>query len=49
MLSPNDCLGICLEKLKKGVEVFYDLRHQAIFDTLVEMYDSKKPIDLITL
>jgi replicative DNA helicase len=49
MLSPNDCLGICLEKFKKGVEVFYDLRHQAIFDTLVEMYDGKKAIDLITL
>lgn len=49
MLSPNDCLGTCLEKFKKGVEVFYDLRHQVIFDTLVEMYDGKKPIDLITL
>src|SRR5687768_16347432 len=49
MLSPSDCLGTCLEKFKKGVEVFYDLRHQAIFDTLVEMYDTKKPIDLITL
>lgn len=49
MLSPQDCLGICLEKFKKGLEVFYDLRHQAIYDTLVEMYDSKKPIDLITL
>jgi replicative DNA helicase len=49
MLSPNDCLGICLEKFKKGVEVFYDLRHQVIFDTLVEMYDGKKAIDLITL
>ena len=49
MLSPSDCLGTCLEKFKKGVEVFYDLRHQVIFDTLVEMYDTKKPIDLITL
>ncbi|MGZ8919430.1 MAG: replicative DNA helicase, partial [Limisphaerales bacterium] len=49
MLSPNDCLGTCLEKFKKGAEVFYDLRHQVIFDTLVEMYDSKKPIDLITV
>src|SRR5688500_7419912 len=49
MLSPSDCLGICLEKFKKGLEVFYDLRHQAIYDTLIEMYDGKKPIDLITL
>src|SRR5436309_12340534 len=49
LLSPNDSLGISIEKFKKGVEVFYDLRHQVIFDTLVEMYDSKQPIDLITL
>ncbi len=49
LLSPNECLGICIEKFKKGVEVFYDLRHQMIFDTLVEMYDGKHPIDLITL
>jgi replicative DNA helicase len=49
LLSPNDCLGICIEKFKKGVEVFYDLRHQVIFDNLVEMYDSKQLIDLITL
>ncbi|HEV8541687.1 MAG TPA: replicative DNA helicase [Verrucomicrobiae bacterium] len=49
LLSPNECLGICIEKFKKGVEVFYDLRHQVIFDLLVEMYDGKQPIDLITL
>lgn len=49
MLSPNDCLGTCIEKFKRGSEVFYDLRHQAIFDTLAEMYDAKEPIDPITL
>ncbi|HTG45161.1 MAG TPA: replicative DNA helicase [Verrucomicrobiae bacterium] len=49
LLSPNECLGICIEKLKKGLEVFYDLRHQVIFDVLIEMYDGKQPIDLITL
>jgi replicative DNA helicase len=49
LLSPNECMGECLEKLKNGKEVFYDLRHQTIFDTLVEMYDHRDPIDLITL
>jgi replicative DNA helicase len=49
LLSPNENLGTCIEKFKKGLEVFYDLRHQVIFDTLTEMYDAKKPIDLITL
>src|SRR5436189_622676 len=49
LLSPNENLGICIEKFKKGIEVFYDLRHQTIFDSLTEMYDAKEPIDLITL
>ncbi|MDQ6631339.1 MAG: replicative DNA helicase [Verrucomicrobiota bacterium] len=49
LLSPNDCMGECIEKLKKGAEVFYDLRHQALFEVLSEMYDAKAAIDLITL
>lgn len=49
LLSPNDCLGECVEKFKAGPEVFYDLRHQAIYETLIEMYDSRVPIDIITL
>ena len=32
-----------------GSEVFYDLRHQTIFEPLAEMYDAKEAIDLITL
>src|SRR5512136_1742597 len=49
LLSPNDCMGECVEKLKSGEEVFYDLRHQTIFKTLAEMYDQREAIDLITL
>ena len=49
MLSPNDCMGQCIEKFKSEVEVFYDLRHQTIFSALVEMYDSREAIDVITL
>ncbi|MDB6021387.1 MAG: dnaC [Pedosphaera sp.] len=49
LISPNDCLGECVEKLKAGFEVFYDLRHQTIFETLVEMYDQRVAIDIITL
>jgi replicative DNA helicase len=49
LLSPNDCMGECIEKFKSGPEVFYDLRHQTIFGTLAEMYDSREAIDLITL
>jgi replicative DNA helicase len=49
LVSPNDCMGECLEKLKDGKEVFYDLRHQTIFETLVAMFDTREGIDLITL
>lgn len=49
MLSPNDCMGVCIERLKEGAEVFYDLRHQTIFSTLAEMYDGREAIDIITL
>jgi len=49
LLSPPDCMGICIEKFKRGADVFYDLRNQNIFEVLAEMYDRKEPIDLITL
>ena len=49
LLSPNECMGECIEKFKSGTEVFYDLRHQTIFSTLVEMFDSREAIDVITL
>src|SRR5579871_2419362 len=49
LLSPNDCMGECIEGLKMGAEAFYDLRHQTIFSALAEMYDARSAIDLITL
>src|SRR6266446_4446703 len=49
LLSPNDCMGECIEKFKAGADAFYDLRHQTIFSALTEMYDSREAIDVITL
>jgi replicative DNA helicase len=50
LLSPNECVGEVIEKFKGiGVEVHYDLRHQTIQTELFEMYDSRVPIDIITL
>jgi replicative DNA helicase len=49
LLSPNECMGECIEKFKGGEEVFYDLRHQTIFSTLAAMYDHREAIDVITL
>ncbi len=49
LLAPNECLGHCIEKFRSGSSVFYDLRHQYLFDVLAEMYDEKHAIDLITV
>src|SRR5262245_50455964 len=49
LLSPGECLGECIEKFKGQAEVFYDLRHRSIYEALVEMYDSKAAIDVLTL
>ena len=50
LLSPNECVGECIEKLKDGgQEVFYDLRHQTIYENMVEMFNERMPIDIITL
>lgn len=50
LLSPNECLGECLDKLKDdGKEAFYEMRHQTIYETLVAMYNARQAIDLITV
>jgi replicative DNA helicase len=50
LLDPNQCLGECIEKLKDdGRLAFYDLRHQTIYETLTEMFNARRPIDLITV
>ncbi len=47
LLDPNDGLAHAVEKLT--AECFYDRRHQTLFHTLVEMVDTRTPIDPITV
>src|SRR5690242_1995290 len=50
LLEPNQCIGECIEKLKDdGQFAFYDLRHQTIYETLAQMFNSRMAIDLITV
>src|SRR2546423_11968657 len=49
LLSRNECMGLCIEKFRAGSEMFYDLRHRHIYELLVEMYDPKAAIDLLTV
>lgn len=49
-LSPNEVIPECVQKFKSAAsEVFYDLRYQTIFNTLIEMWDDRDGIDLITV
>lgn len=48
LLSPNDCIPVCITRLSDD-GAFYDLRHQLIYANIVQMYDNRKPVDIITL
>ena len=48
LLSPEECAGICCEK-DAVAEWMYDLRHQSIFGTMLEMYGDRAAIDMTTL
>lgn len=49
LMSPNECIAEMIEKLKYGGQEFYDLRHLTIYETLVELYEERVGIDVITL
>lgn len=48
MIDPNQSMGDCINRIKSP-EAFYDLKHRAIWDFMVEMYDKREAIDAITL
>lgn len=48
LISPNDCIGEAVQKLRGKTDAYYDLRHQTIQDELFAMYDERTPIDLVT-
>src|SRR5436190_24400107 len=47
-LAAHECLAECAGAIK-GPLAFYDLRHQVIYELLVEMRDRKEAIDVITV
>lgn len=48
-LSPGECIPICIDKFQDRSDVFYDLRHRTIYEVFVEMSDSQKAVDIITV
>ncbi len=48
LLSPSDNIGICVEMFKDH-DVFYELRHKIIYNTMAEMSAKGQTVDLMTL
>lgn len=49
LLSPQDCLPECIERLKESGKEFYDLRHQTIYTAMLGMFEAQKPVEVITV
>lgn len=49
LLSPDDCMDECAEKLAPDRAAFYDLRHQLIYAALTDLREQHTTIDLVTL
>jgi replicative DNA helicase len=48
-LDPAQALPLCIEKFRSGSDVFYDLRHQEIYNTFIELFEDGDPIDIISV
>lgn len=48
LLSPVEAIGVAVEK-KVRTDAFYDLRHQSLFLCLLDMWDERTGIDIITV
>lgn len=49
LLQPKECLTEAVSRLKGNKLAFYDLRHQTIFEHMIEMQTAGQTIDTITL
>lgn len=49
MLAPPEVLAECVVRFKPGAEVFFDLRHRAIYSAALDMFNEQRPIDILTL
>lgn len=49
LLSAQDSIGECIEKIKPGSAAFYDVRNKAIYELLLEMNERREAIDVITV
>lgn len=49
LLDPYECIYQCITEFKDGASVFYDLRHQVIYETMAAMADKLEPIEVMSV
>jgi replicative DNA helicase len=49
LMDGANAVSTCVEQFKGAGAVFYDLRHQKLFEVMVGMVEANQPIDMITL
>ena len=49
LLSPSTVIDVCVEKLRAGAKMFYEVRHQHLYTTLLSLHRASKPVDTITV
>lgn len=49
LTDPVTCMGACMEAIRGNAAVFYDGRHQVIFNVCKELYEANEGLDLITV
>lgn len=47
LLSPTECLPECQRGIESGL-AFYDVRHQKIYDTLLDLHEADRGVDVVT-
>lgn len=48
LLSPSECLPECTAKLQSSY-AFYDLRHKVIYESMLDLHDGQRGIDVVTV
>jgi len=49
LLDPAENMEHCIETLRRGHEIFYDLRHQALYQHMAALHETNRTFDLVTL
>lgn len=47
--SPAESMALCVSRMERSAEAFYEVRHADLYTVFVEMYDADQAIDIVTV